>query len=79
MLTPPAPAPALSLLSRDPETPRACPNWLDPNCPLCGERLVLSDFLDGLPESLYWWDEWTCPECQEGVLIDHPGTLDATG
>ena len=50
------------------------PRYLDPNCPECGEPLVLSDLLDDPdmnPDDV-WNDEWACPKCYDGdgVWID---------
>lgn len=44
------------------------PRHLDPNCPVCGEALVLADLLDDPstdPEKI-WNDEWACPKCYDG-------------
>ena len=50
------------------------PRYLDPNCPVCGEALVLADLLDDPdtdPDDV-WNDEWACPKCYDGdgVWID---------
>ncbi|MHA2427181.1 MAG: addiction module protein [Candidatus Hermodarchaeia archaeon] len=47
------------------------PRYLDPNCPVCGETLVLADLLDDPntdPEEI-WGDEWACPKCYDGDSI----------
>ena len=47
------------------------PRYLDPNCPVCGEALVLADLLDDPntdPDDV-WNDEWACPKCYDGDSI----------
>ena len=47
------------------------PRYLDPNCPDCGEPLVLSDTIDNPDIDIkdVWLDEWACPKCYDGDSI----------
>jgi hypothetical protein len=60
-------------IPRRPSDPRPLnrPFYIDKDCPECGTRLaLLDDVQDNDCES--WYDEWICPECQDGVHMDWP-------
>lgn len=44
------------------------PYYIDSDCPECGTELVQDTeaVLEG------WYDEWLCPECDDGVHMDWP-------
>lgn len=53
---------------RSPADPRPNgePYYIDSDCPECGTALELFDPASG------WYDEWWCPECDDGIYIDWP-------
>lgn len=54
-----------------PSDPRDEPYYIDNECHQCGSELVLWDeYYD--TEGDTWWDEWVCPECENGVYMDWP-------
>ncbi|MEM4781090.1 MAG: hypothetical protein QXG03_05980 [Halalkalicoccus sp.] len=42
------------------------PYYIDGECSVCGSDLVLADEESG------WYDEWTCPQCEDGLRMDWP-------
>lgn len=59
------------------------PHYVDNDCEECGTELVLYDKADEelLEESNalnppntddIWYDEWVCPECLDGIILDVP-------
>ena len=42
------------------------------------ELLKESDALSTPNTDDIWYDEWVCPECVHGVIIDHPNTTENT-
>lgn len=50
--------------------PNGVPYYIDSDCPDCGTGLVLNDELVGSHD--IWHDEWTCPECRDGLHMDWP-------
>lgn len=50
-----------------PAHPRDAPYYIDDTCD-CGTSLRLCDFRGDDT----WWDEWYCPQCDDGVHIDAP-------
>jgi len=50
------------------------PQYINHNCPECGQPLVLADLLDDPDTDLdeIWNDEWACPKCYDGdgIYID---------
>lgn len=66
-----------------PSVEREEPHHIDNDCQECGTELVLYDKADEellkQSDSLstpntddIWYDEWICPECLHGIIIDHP-------
>lgn len=53
------------------------PYYIAPNCPKCGAALVLLDRLQDpdASDDEVWHDEWTCPNCQDGLHMDWPETM----
>ena len=45
------------------------PYYIDSDCPDCGSELVL--FEEPATDEV-WHDEWTCPDCQDGIHMDWP-------
>jgi hypothetical protein len=54
--------------------PDGKPAFIDPNCPTCGAALVLHDSLrvPPTPVAEVWHDEWECPKCRDGLVLDQP-------
>lgn len=42
------------------------PYYIDSLCPVCGHRL---EYLD---EDSGWYDEFVCPNCDDGIHMDWP-------
>jgi len=61
---------------RNPGEPRpgGVPYYIDEACPTCGTELTLyQDYLDEeFSEDEIWYDEWCCPECEDGIHMDVP-------
>jgi len=50
------------------------PFYIEPHCPQCQTKLVLSDLLEDHnadPDTI-WYDEWQCPTCRNGLHMDWP-------
>ena len=49
------------------------PFYIDPSCPTCGAALLLFDRIinPDAPDEV-WHDEWECPTCRDGLLMDWP-------
>jgi len=64
------------LAPRSPDDPRPgnSPYYVEPNCTACGTPLVLWDeiFPDDEEGTLVFYDEWGCPNCKTGVILDWP-------
>lgn len=48
------------------------PYYIDSECPDCGTDLVLWNELQGMDEENVWYDEWMCPDCEDGLYMDWP-------
>lgn len=73
---------------RTPADERDEPFYVDSDCPDCDTELVLYDELPeeklresdafGAPlqemdeDDRIWYDEWVCPECLDGIVMDWP-------
>jgi hypothetical protein len=44
--------------------------------PTCGAPLVLLDSIEhpSGSESEIWFDEWLCPQCRDGIVMDWPAS-----
>lgn len=53
---------------------RVEPLYIKPNCTQCKTKLMLEDLFYTPNCSTYeiWYDEWVCPKCQDGVIMDWP-------
>jgi hypothetical protein len=54
------------------ERPGNKPYYIDPRCDNCGDELVLLDELEGRMGEEVWHDEFTCPQCRDGIYLDLP-------
>lgn len=54
--------------------PNDQPYYIDPACPNCGSDLIYANLLDHPPPPFeeFWFDEFICPVCQDGIFIDWP-------
>jgi hypothetical protein len=54
--------------------PNNKPYYIDQYCKKCGTTLVLYDLLENPNKPLdeIWYDEFICPNCQDGLYIDRP-------
>ena len=61
--------------------PREKPIYINVNCEECNTALVLfdkfnmnkySEIVEEPLEGTLWYDEWVCPRCQDGILMDWP-------
>ena len=43
---------------------------------MCGAPLVLLDSIEhpSGSESEIWFDEWLCPQCRDGIVMDWPAS-----
>lgn len=68
---------------RKPSDERDEPYYTDSHCKDCGTELILYDTADtellreaeklNPPETTdTWYDEWICPECLDGIILDTP-------
>lgn len=51
--------------------PNGEPYYIDSECPKCGTLLELWDEVYDTGEEP-WYDEWACPNCQDGCYMDWP-------
>lgn len=60
--------------------PREKPIHINSQCEECNSKLVMFDKfyqleVDSTDEPLedtIWYDEWVCPKCQDGIVMDWP-------
>lgn len=52
------------------------PYYIDSGCPDCGAELVLYDEYREEEIEEVWHDEWICPECDGGILLDWPEEME---
>jgi hypothetical protein len=65
--------------SKKPNSPsdkRPCyePFYIPKNCKTCGAKLVYADSMANpeIPEDEFWYDEFMCPNCKDGIYLDWP-------